>query len=43
MMKFIDFQTLFIPGDPKKKFLDLQSMEVGKDTFGDYRGPVDFD
>ena len=45
MMKFIDFQTLnsFIQSDPKKKFVDLQSIQVDKDTFVDYRGPVDFD
>ena len=47
-MKFIDFQTLnsFIQGDPKKKFVDLQtlqSVKVGKDTFGYYMDPFDFD
>ena len=44
-MKFIDFQTLnsFIQGDPKTKFVDLQSIQVDKDTFVVYRGPVDFD
>ena len=42
MMKFIDFQTLnfFIQGDGHPVTLnrnsDLQSIEVGGDTFGDY-------
>ena len=44
-MKFIDFQTLnsFIQSDPKKKFVDLQSIQDREDTFGYYMDPFDFD